>query len=182
MDLTHTNYPTGVNEQTITIYDFLPIHQRYTIVDNAQLLTIPSEPIILLPALGENLLTFPVLWSRMLNTSAGLYTNASAAQWYICWGDGTQASGYDGNIKFYLENTPGISFGLSPGVTSLGSFLTGDVEGSSFGALATLASVNQPLILRDDWNAGDYEDGNVANSCKFGLSFLIYNIETGIFV
>jgi hypothetical protein len=149
------------------------LRQARVELSHAQILTLPTTPVEILPATDANRLYLVTGWALRLDGGSA-YGGMTAAVWTLNYTHGGATAASEVNPGDFSNSL--FRWGVGPGwynedTSSLGA--GGNIFDPELGGT--------PVLLRDDWSAGAYTDGAATNRAVVTVAYLLYNVITGLF-
>jgi hypothetical protein len=158
------------------------LHQATVTLNNSQILHLPTTAVEIVAAQGSAKAIVPVSCFMRLDTAAGAITADAGASWLLQYAGGTYLSSPQPVSGFLASaRIADLFFPVLAYQINADDFGASTVIGSGVLGVST-NSDNKALQIKDDWNGvSDYTDGNVANSLKVSVAYLVLDTTTGIF-
>lgn len=148
------------------------IFQATITLNNAQIKTLPTVPVEILPAPGAGKVIMPLGMVFIADSRAGAYDNVTNASPQLFSGNSTQALSTAKPSIIAAETAELITRAIVSG----GEFyvLSGAFEGSVSGDGGL--EVNAALVLKDNWNGSNYTQGHADNTLKIVIMFMVVDV------
>lgn len=157
------------------------LRQATVTLTNAQIIALPSTPVVVIPAVSGHVIV-PSVWTVRSNITA-FYTGTTDASLNLMYGTGgtvpigltTESASLllNTGVRYLVSNTPS----LYPGADTFAG------EVLPHGQFTQAQAENVAVAIQDYWGGlSNYGGGNAANTWTVSVTYYLLNTSSGLFV